>query len=132
MRSERSFPPPFTGEVSSKTAEGGGSRPLAAVFAATLFIFGVPAHAAELKILATGSMAEPLKELGEAFTHETGNTLAFSLGTTGVVMNKIKGGEKADVIVISVEAADTLQEQGKIVAATRAVVASSLFGVAVK
>src|SRR6266446_5617880 len=78
------------------------------------------AHAAELKVLATGSMAEPLKELAEGFTHDTGHTVTFSLGTTGVVMNKLKGGEKADVIVISVEAADSLEKDGRLVPATRA------------
>ena len=93
---------------------------------------GAQSQAAELKVLATGSMAEPLKELGEAFTHNSGHTLLFSLGTTGVVMNKIASGETADVIVISVEAADALQKEGKILAATRADVANSLLGVAVK
>src|ERR1043165_2802819 len=91
-----------------------------------------PAHAVELKVLATGSMAEPLKELAEGFTHDTGHTVTFSLGTTGVVMNKLKGGEKADVIVISVEAADSLEKDGRLVSATRADVANSLLGVAVK
>lgn len=105
---------------------------LPTLVAAVLLSAGSQAPAAELKILATGSMAEPLKELGEAFTHSTGHTLAFSLGTTGVVMNKIKSGEKADVIVISVEAADSLQKDGTIIAATRADVANSLLGVAVK
>jgi molybdate transport system substrate-binding protein len=90
------------------------------------------ADAAELKIMATGSMAEPLKELGEAFAHKTGHSLTFSLGTTGVVMNKIKGGEKSDVIVISAEAADALERDGTILASTRADVANSLLGVAVK
>jgi molybdate transport system substrate-binding protein len=90
------------------------------------------AHAAELKVLATGSMAEPLKELAEGFTHDTGHTVTFSLGTTGVVMNKLKGGEKADVIVISVEAADSLEKDGRLLTASRADVANSLLGVAVK
>ena len=90
-----------------------------------------PVSAAELTVYATGSMEVPLHQLGEEFTRATGNTLKFELGTTGVVMNKLKTG-KADVIVISVEAADALQKDGRIVAGSRADVASSLFGVAVK
>jgi molybdate transport system substrate-binding protein len=90
-----------------------------------------PAGAAELTVYATGSMEVPLHQLGEEFTHATGHTLKFELGTTGVVMNKLKTG-KADVIVISVEAADGLQKDGRILAGTRSDVASSLFGVAVK
>ena len=69
-----------------------------ALVALAFVLIGATAHAAELKILATGSMAEPLKELGEDFSQQTGHTLTFSLGTTGVVMNKLKAGEKADVI----------------------------------
>ena len=95
-------------------------------------LFAVAANAAELTIFATGSMADPLKELGEEFTQQTGHTLRFSLGTTGGVMNKLKAGEKGDVIVISDEAANTLEKDGKFVPGTRKDVASSLFGVVVK
>ena len=105
---------------------------VAMVCVSTLFFVMSEARAVELRVLATGSMAEPLKELGEEFTHKTGHTLTFSLGTTGVVLNKLKGGEKADVIVISAEAADALQKDGRLIAATRADVANSLLGVAVK
>jgi molybdate transport system substrate-binding protein len=90
------------------------------------------ADAAELTIFATGSMADPLKELGEEFSHQTGHTLRFSLGTTGGVMNKLKAGEKGDVIVISDEAANTLEKEGKFAPGSRKDVASSLFGVVVK
>jgi molybdate transport system substrate-binding protein len=48
------------------------------------------------------------------------------------VLSKLKGGEKADVLVISVEAADALQQDGQLIAGTRADVANSLLGVAVK
>lgn len=94
--------------------------------------FAATANAADLTIFATGSMADPLKELGEEFSHQTGHTLRFSLGTTGGVMNKLKAGEKGDVIVISDEAANTLEKEGKFVPGTRKDVASSLFGVVVK
>jgi molybdate transport system substrate-binding protein len=95
-------------------------------------LLALPARAAELTIFATGSMADPLKEVGEDFTHQTGHTLRFSLGTTGGVLNKLKAGEKGDVIVISDEAAIVLEKDGKIVPGSRKDVASSLFGVVVK
>ena len=94
--------------------------------------FAVPAHAVELTVFATGSMADPLKEVGEDFTRATGNTLRFNLGTTGGVLNKLKAGEKGDVIVISDEAAIELEKDGKIAGGTRADLASSVFGVVVK
>src|SRR5438093_9344338 len=95
-------------------------------------LLALPAHAAELTVFATGSMAEPLKELGEEFTHATGHTLRFSIGTTSGVLNKLKAGEKGDVIVISDEAAEVLEKDGKLVPGTLKPVASSLFGVVVK
>src|SRR5882757_10550328 len=90
---------------------------VAVAISAALLVF--PARAAELTIFATGSMADPLKEVGEDFTHQTGHTLRFSLGTTGGVLNKLKAGEKGDVIVISDEAAVELEKEGKIVPGSR-------------
>src|SRR6266481_3559659 len=95
-------------------------------------LLALPAHAAELTVFATGSMAEPLKELGEEFTHATGHTLRFSIGTTSGVLNKLKAGEKGDVIVISDEAADALEKDGKIAPGSRKNVARALFAVVVK
>ena len=92
----------------------------------------VPAVAAELAVFATGSMADPLEQLGEEFTAATGHTLRFSLGTTGTVLTKIRAGESGDVLVISAEAAATLEANGTLAAGTRRPVASSLFGVVVK
>jgi molybdate transport system substrate-binding protein len=105
-----------------------------AVFAVALSatLLGGPAHAVELTVFATGSMADPLKEVGEDFTRQTGHTLRFNLGTTGGVLNKLKAGERGDVIVISDEAAIALEKDGKIAAGTRADLASSVFGVVVK
>jgi molybdate transport system substrate-binding protein len=103
---------------------------LALVVAAPLV--ATNAQAAELTVFATGSMADPLKELGEDFSHRTGHTLRYVLGTTGGVMNRLKAGEKGDVIVISDEAAVALEKDGKFAAGTRKDLASSLFGVVVK
>ena len=40
-------------------------------------LLSLPAHAVELTVFATGSMADPLKEVGEDFTRATGHTLRF-------------------------------------------------------
>lgn len=93
--------------------------------------FTLSAQAAELTVFATGSMELPMHSLGEDFTKSTGHTLKFELGTTGVVLNKLKTG-KGDVIVISAEAAERLEKEGRIVAGTRSDVANSLLGVGIK
>jgi len=95
-------------------------------------LLGAPAQAAEITVFATGSMADPLKEVSKDFTKATGHTLRFNLGTTGGVMNKLKAGEKGDVIVISDEAAIALEKDGKIATGTRRDLARSLFGVVVR
>ncbi len=106
-------------------------RSFAALATVLLMCVALPVRAAELTVYATGSMEVPLHKLGEDFTRSTGHKLNFVLGTTGVVLNKLQSG-KADVIVISAEAADKLQMDGRLVGATRADVARSLLGVGVK
>ncbi len=90
-----------------------------------------PAVAGELTIFATGSMADPLEELGQEFSAATRHTVRFSIGTTGAVLTRIRAGETGDVLVISAEAAATLEADGTLVAGTRIPVASALFGVVV-
>ena len=92
----------------------------------------VNAGAAELAVFVTGSMVDPVEALGEDFTRETGHTLRFSSATTGGLLAKIRAGERADVVVITAEAAATLEQSGILVAGTRTPVASSLFGVVVR
>jgi len=104
----------------------------ALVAAAALFAGISHVQATELTIFATGSMADPLKQVGEDFTRATGHTLRFSIGTTGSVLSKVKAGEKGDVIVISDEAAIALEKDGSVAPGTRKDVAASLFGVVVK
>ena len=90
------------------------------------------ATGAELAVFVTGSMVDPLEDLGEDFEHETGHTLTFSRATTGGLLAKIEAGERADVVVITAEAAAALEQRGILLAGTRRPVASSVFGVVVK
>ena len=90
------------------------------------------AAGAELAVFVTGSMVDPLEQLGEDFERETGHTLEFSRATTGGLLAKIDAGERADVVVITAEAAATLEQRGILLAGTRTPVASSVFGVVVK
>lgn len=91
-----------------------------------------PAGGAELAVFVTGSMADPFEELGEDFTRDTGHTLQFARATTGGLLAKIAAGERADIVVITAEAAASLEERGVLLAGTRTPVASSLFGVVVR
>ena len=107
-------------------------RPPLSFLPLLLLGLGTAAGGAELAVFVTGSMADPFEELGEDFTHETGHTLQFSSATTGGLLAKIGAGERADIVVITAEAAATLEQRGTLLAGTRTPVASSLFGVVVK
>jgi molybdate transport system substrate-binding protein len=99
---------------------------------AALLVVASGATAAELAVLVTGSMADPFESIGEDFTHATGHTLKFSTGTTSGVVAKIRGGERADVVVLAAETAVELENDGTIAAGTRTPVASSVFGVVIR
>jgi molybdate transport system substrate-binding protein len=104
----------------------------AASLCVALLVGASGATAAELTLLVTGSMVDPFEAVGEDFTHATGHTLKFSTGTTSAVVAKIRGGERADIVVLAAEAAADLESDGTIVAGTRTPVASSVFGVVVR
>jgi molybdate transport system substrate-binding protein len=109
------------------------TKSIAALVVGVALAFGsAQAGAAELMVFATGSMVEPLKELGEEFGRANGHTLSFFAAPTGAVMAKLGAGDRADVIVISADAADTLRKEGRIVDGSRVDVARSLFGVGIK
>jgi len=106
----------------------------AVAFALSLPLLAAAASAvgAELTVFVTGSMADPIEHAAHDFTHATGHTLKFERATTGGLLAKIRAGERGDVIVIAAEAAISLEQDGTLVAGTRAAVASSLFGVVVR
>lgn len=108
------------------------NAPIVAVAPLLLLGFATAAGSAELAVFVTGSMVDAFEQLGEDFTHETGHTLTFSRATTGGLLAKIAAGERADVVVITDEAAATLEQRGTLLAGTRTPVASSVFGVVVR
>lgn len=108
-------------------------HPLCSVALAVLLL-GVlrAAAAAELTVFVTGSMVDPLEHVAEDFTDATGHTLRFERATTSGLLAKIRAGERSDVIVITADAAGTLQQDGTLVAGTATPIASSMFGVVVR
>ena len=88
------------------------------------------ARAAELTVLSGGSMYEPLKAAGEAFTKATGTKLNLIFGTTNGIVQKVRGGEAADVIVIAAPALKPLQADGLVGPETP--LATAVIGGAVK
>ena len=106
--------------------------PAAILAALASFMVAAQARAADLAVYTGGSMSAPLKAVGADFTRTTGQGLSFVSGTTGVMLKKIRAGEKADVIVISADGVEALRKEGRIAEGSIRPVASALLGVAVK
>lgn len=91
-----------------------------------------PAQGAELKVFVGGAMTETVSKIGADFARSSGHKLEFVSDTTGALVNKLKAGEKADVIVVTAAAIDGLQKDGALVQGTRTELVRALVGVGVK
>src|SRR5438046_10090559 len=93
---------------------------------AFLILFAPSRAAAQLRLLVGGAMAEPVKKGGANFK----NNLTFE--TSGALQNKLRSGEKADVIIVSAPAMDALEKENRIVPGTRVDLARGLIGVGMR
>jgi molybdate transport system substrate-binding protein len=90
------------------------------------------AAAAEIYVVGAGAIEEPFEQLAAEFSKQTGHKVHAIFGPVGGMQAKLKGGEKADVIVLSTAAMDELDKAGSLVAGSRAEVGRAVAGVAVK
>ena len=98
--------------------------------AAGVLTLGVPAHAAEIKVLSTNALKTVLEDLGPKFEQSTGHKLAITWGTAAQLKIQIEQGAAFDVAVITDVGADDLIRQGKL--ASRTALARSGTAVAIK
>ena len=94
-------------------------------------IAGGSVGAADLKVLSAGAAKEAVLPLTQAFARASGHNVDIDFGTMGLIQEKLKQGEKADVLVLSAEVADALAKSGVIVAGSRKALARVGVGVAV-
>lgn len=78
-----------------------------------------PASAAELRIYSGGAPQETLKQIGPAFERETGHRLRFTFAVVGTILQRLRDGEKADVVLLPAPLLDTLEAKGKLRAGSR-------------
>ena len=104
-----------------------------AIAAATSLVFATAgAFAAELKVYVSGAMAHALEEISEDFAKKNGHTLDFVVGTTGVLQDRVRKGEKADVIEVTSVGMDQLEKEKLVAPGTRVELARANIGVAVR
>ncbi len=95
-------------------------------------LFGASAGAAELKVMVTGSMATPLKEIAESFATQNGHTANVTAGITTTVTATLQAGEKADLVEVTSVGMDQLEREKLILPGSRIEIARALIGVAVR
>ena len=100
--------------------------------AASLAFATAGAFAAELKVYVSGAMAHALEEISKDFVKKNGHTLEFVVGTTGVLQDRVRKGEKADVIEVTSVGMDALEKEKLVVPGTRMEIARANIGVAVR
>jgi molybdate transport system substrate-binding protein len=77
-------------------------------------------------------MAEPFREIGEAYEKKTGNHLSFTIDNTGALQRRLKAGEKADIILLAAQGMDALENENRIIRGTRVDLGRALMAVAVR
>jgi len=106
------------------------SRTIAVV--ASLLLAASPGAAAELKVMVTGSMAAPLREIAENFAQRRGHTAAVTAGITTTVTATLQAGEKADLVEVTSVGMDQLARENLIRSESRVEIARALIGLAVR
>jgi molybdate transport system substrate-binding protein len=100
--------------------------------AAVLLTAPASVNAAELKVLVSGAMAHALEEISQDFAKKNGHTIDFIVGTTGVLQERVRKGEKADLIEVTSVGMDALEKEKLVVPGSRIELARANIGVAVR
>jgi molybdate transport system substrate-binding protein len=90
------------------------------------------ANAAEIKVISSNALKTVLQELAPAFEKATEHKLVFTWGAAVPLKAQIEQGEAFDLAVLTTAGIDDLIKQGKLLPATRANLATSGAGVAVR
>jgi molybdate transport system substrate-binding protein len=103
------------------------------VFASvTLVALAGAASAVELKVMGAGPVERPFGELAAAFARDTGHKVVGTFNTVGWLQDKLKAGEKADLLILSASVMEAMEKSGAIVAGSRVEVGRAASGFAVR
>jgi molybdate transport system substrate-binding protein len=84
------------------------------IILASLMAATVPAAAAEIKALITTAMDAAVVVLVPSFERTTGNKVIVSYDPSGGLARRLRGGEFADMILVSSKELDALIKEGKV------------------
>jgi molybdate transport system substrate-binding protein len=104
----------------------------AAFGCAVLIAWNAAAQTAEVRVLVSNGVRAVMEQLRPEAERATGRRLAIEFASSSAVKKRIEGGEAFDVAIVTSEVIDALIGSGKIVSASRADVARSGIGIAVR
>ena len=85
-----------------------------------------------IKVLSAGAVEGPVSELAPAFARSTGHEVELTFNTVGALKERFTGGEKTDVIILSVPAIEALDKDGRLASGSRTDLGCASCGVAVR
>lgn len=107
--------------------------PALAKFVAAAMVIGMnTAHAAEIKVIASGAVKEAYLDLVPAFEKSSGQKVTTIWSGSESITKRIRGGEVVDIVIIAATNIDKLILEGKLVAGSRTDIAKSGVGIAVR
>jgi molybdate transport system substrate-binding protein len=102
------------------------------IFLAAAMAISATAQAADITVLATPGVKEAYLELVPLFEKTSGNKVATTWAGTADVMKRMKAGEVFDAVILAANSLEELTDTGRLMAGSRADLARSLVGVAVR
>ena len=97
-----------------------------------MFAANISANAADIRVIGSNALKTTLEQLAPAFEKATGHKIVFTWGAAVPLKAEIEKGATFDLAVLTTTAVDDLIKQGKLLGATRATLANSGAGVAVR
>jgi molybdate transport system substrate-binding protein len=105
---------------------------LAAAALALTAAAAADAAAAELKLMGAGPVEGTFKDLLPAFTRDTGHKVEGTFNTVGYLQDKLKDGEKPDILILSAPVMDEMEKSGALVPGSRVEIGRASSGFAVR
>jgi molybdate transport system substrate-binding protein len=85
-----------------------------------------------IKVMSAGAVKTMVAALGAEFERESGKTIDYNFGTAGALRERVKGGEVADLVVLSESAIAELAKLGLVVPGTVSDLGRTVTGVIVR
>jgi len=99
---------------------------------ACMLSLGMPAEAAEIKVLSAIAMQRAVEDLGPKFERASGHKLTITFATLGAIVKRLQDGDTPDVVIAPQQGIDTLVKDGKAVAGNVTVLARTGISLAVR